>query len=384
MRPGFATRLALMYAAIFTLGGVQLPFFPVWLAAKGLDERAIGLVLALPMLVRVVAVPFATRVADRGDAVKSVLAAASVTTVAGYVLVGLADGTLAIAAAFAFASFLYTPVMPLTETYALRGLAARGRAYGPVRLWGSLAFIVGTFAAGAAVDLIPNRNLIWLVVGASVLIAAAALALEPLGAVTQPSAPELSGTKHGLLRDPVFLIVIASASLAQGSHAVYYGFSAIAWTQMGLDGTAVAALWALGVIAEIVLFALQGRLPRALTPLVLMALGAAGGVVRWSIMALDPPVATLPLLQLLHGLSFGAVHLGALGFVARHAPPGQGATAQGHLAVALGLVMAAATGLSGWLFASFGSAAYAAMALAAVAGCAGAGVAQRIGAKALR
>ena len=38
--------------------------------------------------------------------------------------------------------------MPLAETYALKGLPARGRAYGPVRLWGSFAFIAGSFLAG--------------------------------------------------------------------------------------------------------------------------------------------------------------------------------------------------------------------------------------------
>ncbi|MGE0063811.1 MAG: MFS transporter [Xanthobacteraceae bacterium] len=382
LRPGFITRLALLYAAIFTLGGVQLPFFPVWLAAKGLDERAIGLVLALPMVVRVAAVPLATRIADRGDAVKAVLAAAAVATVAGYVLLGFAEGALAIGVAFALASFLYTPIMPLTETYALRGLAARGRAYGPVRLWGSLAFIAGTFAAGAAIDLIPHERLIWLLVGASLLIALTAVALEPMSFASAPAAhAQPPPPRRGLLRDKVFLLVAAAAALAQASHAVYYGFSALAWTQAGLDGAAVAALWALGVIAEIALFACQERLPRALTPLRLLALGAAGAALRWLAMAFDPPVATLPVLQLMHGLSFGAVHLGSLAFVARHAPPGQGATAQGYFAIALGLAMAGATGLAGVLFASFGNAAYAAMALAAVVGCACACIAKRLAAE---
>jgi PPP family 3-phenylpropionic acid transporter len=380
LRPGFITRLALLYVAIFTLGGVQLPFFPVWLAAKGLDERAIGLVLALPMMVRVAAVPLATRIADRGDRVTAVLAASAVATVAGYALLGFAEGALAIGAAFALASFLYTPVMPLTETYALRGLAARGRAYGPVRLWGSLAFIAGTFAAGAAIDIIPPTALIWLLVAASVLIAFAALALDPVKFGMPAAEAAGPAPRPRLLRDPVFLLVLAAAALAQASHAVYYSFSAIAWTQAGLDGTAVAALWGVGVIAEIALFACQGRLPRALTPLPLLALGAVGGALRWAVMAFDPPFAVLPFLQLLHALSFAAVHLGALAFVAHHAPAGQGATAQGYAAIALGLAMAAATGLAGVLFASFGSAAYAAMALAAIVGCACAGVAYRLAA----
>ena len=97
-------------------------------------------------------------------------------------------------------------------------------------------------------------------------------------------------------------------------------------------------------------------------------IGAAGAALRWGAMALDPPALLLPWLQLLHAASFGATHLGALGFVSHNAPPGQSATAQGYLAIALGVAMAAATGLSGWLYGAFGSRAYAAMALAAVAG----------------
>jgi len=99
--------------------------------------------------------------------------------------------------------------------------------------------------------------------------------------------------------------------------------------------------------------------------------------VRWSVMALDPPLLLLPLLQLLHGLTFGATHLAALMFVARHAPHGQAARAQGYLAVAIGAAMAGAMVLSGALYGAYGQMAYVAMALAAVAGGACAGVAHR-------
>lgn len=373
---GFAPRLAVLYAAIFVLGGIQLPFFPVWLKAKGLDPGLIGLVLAAPMIVRVFAIPFATRRADRRDAIRAAIMVASGLSVLGYVLVGLAEGAAAILVTFALAALVTTPVMPLTETYALRGLGARGRAYGPVRLWGSLAFIFGTFAAGYAADVIPARHLIWLIVAASIISALAAFTLAPLS-TGAPAANLTAAPRRGLLRDPAFIAVLAAASLIQSSHAVYYGFSALEWRAAGIDGTAIAALWGLGVIAEIVLFALSGRLPRFFQPSVMLTIGAAGATLRWAAMALDPPAAMLPLVQLLHALSFGATHLGALTFLARHAPQGQAATAQGYLAIAMGAAMAGATGLSGVLYGAFGVKAYAAMALAAVAGGVCAGVAHR-------
>ena len=364
---GFAPRLAALYAAIFMTGGVQLPFFPVWLKAKGLDPGMIGVVLAAPMFVRIFAIPVAARLADARDALRGTILVASCLGVATYALLGLADGAAAILVMYALTALVLTPVMPLAETYALKGLNARGRAYGPVRLWGSAAFILGTFIAGFATDTIPARYLIWLIVAGAALTVLAAFALEPMLASAPPSAKPAIPRRH-LLRDPAFIAVVAASSLIQASHAVYYGFSALEWRGAGLDGTAIAALWALGVLAEIVLFAVSGRLPPFFQPITLLMIGAAGGALRWVAMALNPPDAVLPFLQLLHAASFGATHLGALGFVARHAPPGQSATAQGYLSIAQGVAMAAATGLSGWLYGAYGARAYGAMALAAVAG----------------
>jgi len=191
--------------------------------------------------------------------------------------------------------------------------------------------------------------------------------LGPLGAA--PPASAEAAPRRGLLRDPPFLAVLVAASLIQASHAVFYGFSTLQWRAAGLDGTAIAGLWTLGVVAEIVLFALQGRLPPVMTPAVLVLVGGLAGTLRWSVMAFNPPVVFLPIVQLLHGLSFGATHLGALGFVSRHAPPGQGATAQGYLALAIGTTTAAMMALSGVLYGAYGGRAYAAMALTAIAGC---------------
>ncbi|MEI9804912.1 MAG: MFS transporter [Pseudolabrys sp.] len=373
---GFSARLAALYMALFALGGIQLPFFPVWLKAKGLDPGIIGLVLAAPMVMRVFAIMVATRKADRRDALRAAIIVASCAGVLGYAAVGLASGGIAILITFSIASLATTPVMPLTETYALKGLSARGRAYGPVRLWGSLAFIAGSFIAGFAADVFPARHLIWLIVAASAISALAAFMLAPLSTAA-PATGEAAPARRSLLGDPAFIAVVAAASLIQGSHAAYYGFSALEWRGAGLDGTTIAALWGLGVIAEVVLFAFSGRLPRFFQPPVLLMIGALGGLLRWGAMAFDPPALWLPGLQLLHATTFGASHLGAIGFVARHAPPGQAATAQGYLAIALGLVMAAMTGLSGVLYGAFGSRAYAAMALAALAGGACALVAYR-------
>jgi PPP family 3-phenylpropionic acid transporter len=363
----FAPRLALYYAAYFTGLGVQMPFFPVWLAAKGLDPRMIGLVLAAPMLIRIVAVPLMTRLADRYDALRAAIIIGSSATCLGYGLVGVMDSAIAILAVFSLLALAATPTMPLVDAYALRGLARYGGAYGPIRLWGSASFIAGSFGAGLALLAMAPQHLIWLIAGGYGLTALAALGLAPVSSREADAKTPPRSTSP--LRDPVFLAVLIGAGLIQASHAFQYGFATILWEAAGLEPSVIGALSSLAVVAEIVLFGLSRRLPAwIMRPTVLLLLGAAGGLLRWLVMASNPPVLLLPALQCLHAFSFGATHLGTLAFLNRAAPPSLAATALGYYAIVGGVLMAGATALSGPLYAPGGHLGYAVMALVVAIG----------------
>lgn len=362
---GFVPRLALLYAGFFVFMGVQMPFFPIWLKSQGLDAQAIGLVLATPMVVRVVAVPLASRVADRRAELAGLLATASIASVAGYAVVGLCSSEIMILVTIAVASIALTPIGPLTDAYALQGLGWRRRSYGTVRLWGSAAFVGANLGAGSLLDVISPRHLIWTMVASLGVMAGAALQLVPAGGDRGThEARYLPRPGFGGL----FWAIALAASLIQASHAVYYGFSTLNWTARGLDGTVIGALWALGVLAEIVLFAVSGRFTGRIGATTLVGLGATGAVLRWTAMGLEPPIWMLPGLQLLHGLSFGATHLGTMQYVAEFAPNDRRATAMGDLSTLMGIVMAAAMSLAGVLYGSYGSAAYWAMAFGALIG----------------
>ena len=371
----FAPRLALVYAALFLAAGWQLPLFPVWLSARGLDPAAIGIVLAAYQIVRVVATPTITRLADRHGSLNGAIIAAALATLCALALLGSVGGFAPILIAAAVLGFMSAPLMPLIDAYGLRGLSLRARSYGPVRLWGSVAFIVANLTGGLLLGVLAPTNLIWLIFAGNCAVVAAAFLLVPLprDEAARESAP---GRSH--LRQPAFLAIAAAGCLIQASHAVYYGFSTLDWSAKGFGGVTIGVLWALGVVAEIVLFALAPRLPPSVGPVTLILIGAAGGVVRWIVTAFDPPLALLAPLQLLHALSFGATHLGTMMFLGQNAPEGGRAAAQGDIATANGVMMAAASALAGLLYGAGGSYAYLAMAVLAVAGAAFALLASRL------
>jgi PPP family 3-phenylpropionic acid transporter len=367
MSDRFALHVSLYYAAFFLYTGLSMPFMPPWLAAKGLDPREIGIVLAAPLVARVVVVPLSTRLADRLGMLQRALVAASLASVAGFAVVGLLSGFTPIFVAYALASTVLAPVLPLGDAYALRELRGRMPRYGSVRMWGSVAFIVANLGGGLLLARLGAHQVIWAVVAALVLTAAAAITL-PRTAPEAAAPADARGAEASPWRSPAFVAVVLAASLIQASHAVLYGFATLLWSAQGIGGTAIGALWALGVVAEILLFALSGRVVGAVGPARMIVLGGIGGVIRWGAMALNPPPMALPLLQILHALSFAATHLGAMHFLAQAVPAGRGATAQGDFAAVQGLVFAGAMSLSGVLVAAYGGAAYGAMAGAAALG----------------
>jgi PPP family 3-phenylpropionic acid transporter len=171
-----------------------------------------------------------------------------------------------------------------------------------------------------------------------------------------------------LLREPGFLAIIAASALIQGSHAAYYTFASITWQLFGLGGLTIAGLWALGVLAEIVVFALSPRF--TLQPSVLVMIGALSAVARWLITAQEPPVAVLALVQLAHGLTFGLTQVGTMGLLVRQVPIHVMARGQGYLAACTGIVASCASILSGAIYARHGQEVYYLMAAMALSGAA--------------
>src|SRR4051795_13441899 len=218
----FAARLALFYGTLFGLIGTHLPFFPVWLKAVGIDSSWIGIITAVPSVTRFTILPLVTGLAERHQSLRGALIITAFATAVGFSLIGTRHEPLLVFIAYAATACLWTPMVPLTDAYALRGVARFGLNYGPLRLWGSAAFVVGALACGLLVDVIAARHLIWVIAVMGGLGALASIALQPLD--NPRPVPAALHRPTALLADPGFLAMIMAAALIQGSHAAYYTF----------------------------------------------------------------------------------------------------------------------------------------------------------------
>jgi PPP family 3-phenylpropionic acid transporter len=243
-------------------------------------------------------------------------------------------------------------------------LAREGKLeYGPVRAAGSISYMVMTAAVGQGLALLGATLVPWIQALGYGLAALFARLLPE--AETPPAAPHVLGG-WGLFRLQPFRLTVACTALIQGSHAAYYGFAAIYWRSQGIGDATIGLLFAEGIIAEIALFLRGRRLVERLGPAGLTACAAAAAVVRWTGMALAPPLPVLALLQLLHAATFAMQHLAAMMLLSRSVPPERAATAQAlHSALGQGVPNGLMVLLTGFLYARMGGYAFVAMAVCA-------------------
>ena len=361
-----AFRLALFYAAIFLFIGVGMPFWPVWLSAHGVDAAEIGVLLSVTAWIRALAPPLIAQAADRKGERKRVIVALAVATLGAYALFTVAEGFWPLLAVSALAALAFGAVIPLGENLAMLTAQARGFDYGRLRLWGSLTFIVGATFGGRLLEGRSEDVILWLILGALALSVGAAACLpgHRPPPVRSRQAPILR-----LLGNRVFVTFLIAVGLVQASHAVYYGFATLHWRAAGLSTELIGALWAEGVIAEIILFAFSGAVVRRLGPVRLFALAAAAGMVRWTVLAATTDLAALIAVQALHAFTFGAAHLATMHFLFRAIPAEYSATAQSlYAGLGVGVVMGFAMIGAGALYSVAGDAAFQAMSAMALAG----------------
>jgi len=364
----FASRLSVYYAALCLVFGVHMPFFPVWLDAKGLDARAIGLVNALPAITRFTTLPQVTAFAEKRHAIRAAMMVSVLATAIGFTAVGLQSQPLALFLIYALTCMMWTPTMPLTDAYALRGVARYGLDYGPLRLWGSAAFAAGSLACGYLVDVIAARDLIWVIVAWAVVAVLTSALLQPLDDVRHRTTERRAHT--ALLRDAGFWAIIASAALIQGSHVAYYTFSAINWQLHGYSGVVIGGLWTLGVIAEIVVFLRLPGLFRRFSLSAILLASLALAVIRFlGIGWLPASLWLLVPIQLMHAATFGAFHAASVAAVHRVFPESAQARGQTFFSsLSYGAGGAAGALMAGWTWPWGAGMAFSASAAAAAVG----------------
>lgn len=356
----FELRISLVFAALFVPMGVHLPYFPLWLEAKGFDPEQIAIILSAPMFLRVITTPLIAAMADRAKDRANVfifLAASALVLSLGYFLEPAYLTVLVVSLALAV---VWTPHSPIADSLALSGVRRFGSDYAAMRIWGSISFLAGSLGAGFILSQ-TGAGAVPAIISAGLLGCFLMSFVTPrLGKPRRASALSATDIQQAApkLFNRYFLMMAGATGVIIGSHGFLYGFVSIYWKSLGISETVVGLLWSWGVVTEIVMFMFFTRLLGSKSTAFVLTMAGTGAIVRWVAYPLIWPLGLgLPgffAVQSLHSISTALVLIGVQKLIAESVPEERTGAAQGVAYFSNGMSMAMVTLISGPLYQDFG------------------------------
>jgi len=299
---------SLFYFAYCAMLGIYAPYFPLYLKSLGFSGPRIAFLLALAPASRFLFPALWGLWADRVGHRKLIVVLSLTGSGACFALLIPFRQFTAVSVALFLYGFLLAPSVPLVEGMAQEE-SDRGRfAYGAVRLWGSLGFIVSTLLYGRLLDQVPVESILLGVLVCTAFNALAAAGLPARGA--QPLLPPRSLRRE--IARPEVLRFLCATTLMQASHGAYYAYFSLHLDHHGFSRFAIGAYWTLAVTAEIGMMILSARLLARAQPARWISLSLAAAALRWLLLTAGVHPLLLAGGQLLHAFSFGLFHVAAV------------------------------------------------------------------------
>lgn len=349
--------------------GVYLPFWALWFESQGVSAAHIGTLIGLGFAARCLANVFLTPRIHKVEHLVPALRWFALATLIFGSLYFVAGGDFWLLAVITVLfNITMGPMMPLPDSMANYYAKHQLLDYGSTRVWGSIAFIVGSTAVGY---LAANWGHQWILFSCLGGLAANFI----LSLRTPNPAPKTEGeflTRPrpkllALLREWSIVKFLLLEALIQGSHAAYYSIGSIYWKQAGYSEETIGYLWSLGVLMEVMLFAFSRRWFAHVPVKTLFTIAALAVAVRWGLAAMTTALLPLIVIQMLHSLTYALAHLAGMKYIQMGSEHRMVAMQALYNAIALGGSVALLTIFSGWAFEEWGGQVFWVMAAMGVA-----------------
>ncbi|TBU88986.1 MFS transporter [Phytopseudomonas dryadis] len=310
-------RLSGFYLFYFALLGATAPFLGLYFAHLGFSPARIGELVAIPMLMRCIAPNLWGWLGDYSGRRLLIVRLGALCTLLSLSLIFVSQSYAWLAMVMALHAFFWHAVLPQFEVITLAHLREQSTRYAQIRLWGSIGFILSVVGLGKAFDWFSLDIYPW-----ALLLIITGIALSSFWVPdAQPLASSQSVNRGGFvqqLKQPGVLAFYLCVALMQLSHGPYYTFLSIHLEQLGYSRGLIGMLWALGVVAEVLMFMGMARLLRHFSLRQVLVASFLVAAVRWLLMGFEAEhLALLLFAQVLHAATFGSFHAASISFVQR-------------------------------------------------------------------
>jgi MFS transporter, PPP family, 3-phenylpropionic acid transporter len=278
-------------------------FFPVYFASRGFSQAAIGLLFSAGPFVALVAQPAWGALADRAASRATVLSIALGGSALSCLLF-LAGVTLPAAfAVMVLFLFFQLGVSPIMDAITIEHLEARGRAFGPIRVAGTVGYAVMAVLGGMLVQ----RSLSLQFPATALLYGIAAAVAFLLPRARRRPAERTRPRPAELLRNRELVLVLSFVAVICATTFYNMIFFPVYFTSLG--GTPTLLGWATlaATLPEIPMLLVADRLMRRFKIQGVVAGAGLLMALRWLLISVvKDPVLLVPV-QALHGMTFVVV-----------------------------------------------------------------------------
>ncbi len=307
-------RLSSFYFWYFAFVGAYGPFFALYLQDRGFDPLRIAVLMAVGPVARIFVPNVWGWMADRHRARDRIQRLLAFITPFVFIAIFLRPGFAGFLVLLIVWNLFWSGLLPLVEATTMTMLRARMGVYGRIRLWGSVGFILVVVAGGYLFDALGVATLDRVML---LLLIVTAVTVFALPRDRSKSTRSATVSIRAVLMNRGVIGLIGGFFLMQVAHAPYNTFYSIYLDEAGYSKMAIGWLWALGVIAEIVLFVWLPQLMRRWRLDQILIACFCFAIVRFLLIAWGvDSLAILLVAQLMHAMTFGAFH--AAGVAATH------------------------------------------------------------------
>jgi nucleoside transporter len=344
-------KLSLMMFLEYFIWGAWYVTMGTWLAALGFSGEQIGLTYGTTALAAMISPFFVGMFADRFFATQRLLAALHLGGAAALFYASTQSAFWPLYIAVLVHTLFYMPTLALTNSLSFRQMRDPGREFPPVRVLGTIGWIVAGLVVGTMGVEATGRPM-QLAAAGSVALAVFCLLLPhtPPQATGRVSVREILGLDAlQLMKDRSFAIFVIGSFLVCIPLQFYYAFANPFLNAIGV--TNAAGKMTLGQMSEIVFMLLMPWFFKRLGVKQMLLVGMAAWVARYILFAYGNNEALVWMLYggiLLHGICYDFFFVTGQIYVDQKAPPHMRAAAQGFITfVTYGVGMLIGSWLSG-------------------------------------
>lgn len=314
-----AARLGGLYGLYFAIVALSVGWFGPFFQSLGFSAQQIGIAIGVLTGSKILAPYLWGYLGDRVKNRLRVVQAGMVGSIVAATFLLSDFDFFGLCLILGLFGLFWNAIIAQFDTLTLEYLGGAHHRYSQIRVWGSIGFIVMMLTSGWWFSEFPYTALPWLMLAG--LVASAALSLS-LPALSVPeTATQVDASIGERLQTPVVWIFFAVAASNQLTHGPLNVFFTLYVQDHGYSAFAAGQLWALGVLAEVVLFFVLPRVLSGLDLRHLLVISLALASLRWIGTAwFVDSIVILLCLQLLHGFTFGAIHAVSIEFVRRWFP----------------------------------------------------------------